>query len=336
MTILEKRTPTKPHEPHPVPYIEDGIVQPAGFPGLPEGWVSEAGMHLSADQTQKNFSILHRRKNLSGLSHVPRALVVLHGLGEHGGRYHHFPHYLNKTVDAVLCLDHRGHGRSEGIRGHVERFDAFAEDVAAALFRFQDQLRKESEAFEIHFFGHSMGGLIALRTLYKFNNLPIASAAVSAPLLGIRARVPVIKKTVGKFLAHIWGSLQLSSELDPTVLSHDPAVVEAYIADRLVHNKVTPLFFNALEAAMDDTFHRETRLLYPLQMMIPLGDQLVDSDRALEFFKKLNASDKTLKTYPKLFHEPFNEIGKEKLFEDLSQWIKMHPKVPTSSAHLPN
>lgn len=302
--------------------IYQGSIQPKGFPSIPPNWVSEWETFPSSDGKLQLFSSLHRREPWSG----PRLLVILHGMGEHGGRYLHFPHYLQNTVDAVCCLDHRGHGRSEGLRGHVDSFDLLADDAALAISRIDHMLKKRFGRSEIHLLGHSMGGLVALRALIK-HHLPLASAAVSAPLLGIKVHTPVVKKYAGILLSRLWGSLHMSTELDANVLSHDPDVVEAYTSDRLVHNKITPKFFTELTGAMRDTLKRPSELMTPLQLILPLSDQVVDSEVSLEFFQRLNLKDQQLKTYPSFFHESFNEIGKEQVFEDFSAWIKNHSKA---------
>ena len=163
--------------------VYQGSVQPRNFPSLPKDWISEWETFPSSDGTLQLFSVIHHPKEWKG----HRALVILHGLGEHGGRYLHAAHYLESVVDAVYCLDHRGHGRSEGLREHVERFDAYADDAALAISRLDENLKKRFGQSEIHLLGHSMGGLITLRTLFKYTTLPLHSVSISSPLLGIRA-----------------------------------------------------------------------------------------------------------------------------------------------------
>jgi alpha-beta hydrolase superfamily lysophospholipase len=270
-----------------------GVVQPKGFPSLPQGWVSEWETFPSSDGSLQLYSVLHHPSEWK--SH--QVLVVLHGLGEHGGRYLHVPHFVQSVVGAVFCLDHRGHGRSEGLRGHVDRFDDYADDAALAIARIEEQVRKRFGQSEIHLLGHSMGGLITLRTLFLHPSLPIRSASASASLLGIRAEVPKLKKWAGKALSRVWGSLHMNSELDATQLSHDKEVI---------------------------TSKRDSGIQHPLQFLVPLQDKIVDPDTQLEFFRNLKLRDKALKTYPTFYHESFNEIGKEQVFEDLVSWIRSH------------
>jgi alpha-beta hydrolase superfamily lysophospholipase len=206
----------------------------------------------------------------------------------------------------------------------VENFDLYVDDAALAILRLDEMLKKQFGKSEIHLLGHSMGGLIALRTLFKHRTLPIVSATVSAPLLGLAMRVPPVKKWAAFGLSKVWGSVHMNSELDAKWVSHDQEVVEAYKVDRLVHQKVTPSFFVALLQAMSDTTKRDTGINIPLQMLVPLQDKIVDSNASLHFFRALKLRDKLLKTYSGFFHEPFNEIGKEQVFEDLVVWIKNH------------
>lgn len=317
MTELEKRSKSTSDPSTEDRRIYQGILQPRGFPALPRGWSSEWETFLSADGKVQLFGVLHSRS----AGPVRRVLVVSHGLGEHGGRYLHFPHFLEKHVDAVYCLDHRGHGRSEGLRGHVERFDLFSDDLALAIRRLGERLTKLHGAVEIHLVGHSLGGLIALRALLADTKLAVRSVALSAPLLGIRVEVPAIKKMLAGTLSRVWGSLQMLNELDARELSHDPAVVEAYLADRLVHKKITPRLYTQMVATYEVARRRDSGLAAPLLMLIPEEDRITDSGAAMNFFRGLKHRAKELKTYPGFYHEAFNETGKEKVFEDLAGWI---------------
>ncbi|MGK5083058.1 lysophospholipase [Bdellovibrionota bacterium FG-1] len=304
-----------------------GILQAKSFPGLPAGWVSEWETFPSSDGKLQLFLVEHHAQQWVR----PKVLVVFHGLGEHGGRYLHVPHYLQSEVDAVFMLDHRGHGRSEGLRGHVESFDVFSADAALTIKRIDEKLRKRFGHSEIHVLGHSMGGLIVLRMLFLNPGLPIASATVSAPLLGVKVELSIAKRVAAQLLARVWGSLQMSSEVNPKLLSHDSEVAAAYVADRLVHRKGTPKFYVEMHHAIADTLRRDSGIDVPLQMLVPLQDQIVDPQCSQQFFRSLKLREKQLKTYPGFFHEPFNEVGKEQAFEDLRTWIQTHSAPKNSN-----
>jgi acylglycerol lipase len=299
-----------------------GILQPAGFPSLPEGWTTEVSSLASADRKAQLFLMGFHKSAASKGAH--RALLVVHGMGEHGGRYLHLPYYLESVFSSVYCIDQRGHGRSEGIRGHCDRFTQYTDDLAEVITRVSEELKARYGQIELHVLGHSFGGLVVLRTHFLNATLPVKTVIASAPLLGVRLEVPAIKRLAGIGLSKIWGSLHMSNEVDASVLSHDPEVGKAYLNDRLVHNKVTPRFYTEMMAALSDTVKRDSGFPYPLLMIVPIQDKLVDADASLRFYKNLKIRDKQMQTYPGFFHESMNELGKEKVFEDIAAWIKNH------------
>jgi acylglycerol lipase len=319
MTPSDKKAPSDNLAQNPL-----GILQPSGFPGLPPGWISELETFPASDRTVQLFNMVHHPEKWESHPAPHRVLLVVHGLGEHGGRYYHLPHYLKESFGAIYCMDQRGHGRSEGLRGHCDRFEQFTDDLSEVIVRVSGQVKQRFGRAEVHVLGHSFGGLVVLRTHFLNATLPVKSIIASAPLLGIKAHVPWIKQLAGRGLSKVWGSLQMHNEVDPALLSHDPEVPLAYKADRLVHDKATPRFYTEMLSAMADTVKRDAGLPYPLQMIISLQDRIVDADVGQQFFKNLKIRDKQLHTYPNFFHESMNELGKEKVFEDIAAWIKSH------------
>ena len=295
---------------------------PRGFPVLPAGWSTEWSTFRNASETKQLFQVTHLRP---GGGH--RVALVVHGMGEHGGRYLHLAHYLGDSVDSVSCLDLPGHGRSEGLRGDIERFDSLIDDIALAVKRTHEQFTKRFGKCELHLVGHSLGGHLVLRTALKHAGLPLASLTASAPFLGIKVKVPVIKKSAAILLSRIWGSLQLDTELDAALLSHDPEAVEAYRADRLIHSKMTPRFFMQVQEAMRDTLAQTRGIECPVMIQVAMQDGVVDPERALDFFRNLDHSKKELKTYPQFYHEIYNELGKEQPLADLRDWIASNSGV---------
>ena len=300
--------------------VHQGVRQPAGFPGLPEGWSTEFEFFPSSDGQVNLFAATHKKKT----GH--RALVILHGFGEHGGRYLHVPHFVQKDIDVVYCFDHRGHGRSEGQRGHVDRFDLFAEDALLAIKRLDAKLKKEFGKSEIHVLGHSMGSLILFRSAFlhasALSKIPVLSMTASAPFLAVKVAVSPVKKLAAYALANVWGNLSISSPFDPALLSHDKNVCNAYASDRLVHAIMTPKMYTQVQWAMSDTMKRHTGVKQPLQVLIPLSDGVVDEDLSVKFYEELKLKDKLMKTYPGFFHEPMNEVGKEQVFADICSWFQ--------------
>lgn len=240
----------------------------------------------------------------------------MHGFGEHGGRYLHWPHYLKSSVDSVYCLDLRGHGRSEGLRGHVADFDDLTEDFAHAL-------RRRSRT-ENHVVAHSLGAIVALRALHYYPDLPVKSLTLSAPCLELRAQVPFGQAVAAGALSRIWGSCHLDAGLDPAQLSRSPEVVAAYRRDRLVHSRITPRFYTEMKSAMRDTLRHCADVAVPTLMLVPMDDPVVNPDASVRFFGELQIKDRQIRMYRGFYHEPFNENGKETPFEDLRSWLKAH------------
>jgi alpha-beta hydrolase superfamily lysophospholipase len=313
--------PTKSNPSRPTPgedTYRSALLLPQGYPHLPTHWSTTTESH--SPQPEVALFLARHQSAEASRKAKRRTLLIVHGLGEHGGRYYHFPHFLSQTFDEIVCMDQRGHGRSSGIRGHVDAFDALPADVASVARHLLNEPRHG--ACELHLFGHSLGGHVVLRTLFNHPELPFRSATVSAPFLGIAAPVPAIKKLAAQALSYVWGRLQLNTEVEASGLSHDPAVAEAYLADQLVHSKMTPTFFRSMSEAMKDTLSRQSGIQVPLLFQVPLQDKLVKADLALQIFGQLQHAQKRLKTYPNLYHEIFNELEKDTVFEDFRQWIE--------------
>jgi acylglycerol lipase len=297
-----------------------GSLQPKGFPGLPDGWASDIVRFKTADQSQQLFSIFHHPINWKD-SDTCKAMVISHGIGEHGGRYLHFPHFLKDVCSAYYAIDHRGHGRSEGQRGYIEDFDLYADDLQLSIRNVHDFLKKNFKNVEIHLFGHSMGALIALRTLLLYQDLPVQSAILSALPFKVKMTVPWVKIAAAHVLSRAWGSVHFANEIDARDVSRDPHVVEAYKKDRLVHSKITPRLYVTMMEKIDDSLKRAFSLNFPTMMITPLGDRLIEPKTQQSFFDDLRMKEKELKTYPDYYHESFNDLGKEKVFEDMKAWI---------------
>lgn len=299
---------------------ELGNIQPPGFPGLPPGWATEWETFLSADQKLQLFQAIHRNTASPG----PRSLLVVHGLGDHGGRYTHLPHFLHTVVDSIYCIDQRGHGRSEGLQGHCDQFSQFTDDLSMVIARIDQANRDRFGKSELSILGHSFGGLVTLRTLQSNGSLPIGAAILTSPLLGIRVRIPLLKRWAGHALSEIWSTIQMGNEIETEYLSHDPAVPLAYEKDRLVHEKVTPRMFTQMLSAMDEAMNEAETFSYPLQMLLSGQEMIVDPEISRRFFARMRSEQKVLKVYDDFYHEIMNEFGKEKVFEEIQQWIRKY------------
>lgn len=317
--------PVFPYRPE-LPQKQPQLPQPApGLPPLPETWLVEFESFHSVDHEATLFGQLFREREPSPALRQ-RALFVLHGQGEHSGRYIHWPHYLGDTVGSMYLLDHRGHGRSSGPRGHTPDFDAYARDAASALLRYHRYLEAHAGAADLHLVGHSMGGLIALRMLLLFPDLPVQSVSLSAPMIELAFKLPKLKEMAGKLLNAVLPSLPLPSENLGDLISRDPAVREHYKRDRLNHGFASSAFYFSYLEAKEDLWKRAAAIEQPLLLLLPLADRVIDPEPTRQFFAKISSPDKKLITYPALYHEIFNEPEKDQVFSDLKSWLQRHQK----------
>ncbi len=248
----------------------------------------------------------------------PRAAVlVVHGLGEHAGRYHGFAEALASSGVSTFAYDQRGHGTSEGRRGHVGSFDVLLQD----LDRFRREVSGLVDArLPLFLLGHSMGGLVALRYLEEYD-APLNGGILIAPWLGTAVSVPRWKITLASALTRVLPAVPFRNAIDPDALSRDPEVVRAYREDPLVHDRITPRLFTEVSSAMGMVLQRSDRIVTPLLFLLPAADQLVDTHRTLAFARSLSAQDVSIEVYPGHYHELLNEPDRVEIVRDLRDWL---------------
>ena len=243
------------------------------------------------------------------------SLVLIHGLGEHSGRYSNFFNKFSNKFN-ILAMDLRGHGRSGGKRGHILSFSEYLNDIKY----FIEYVRNISKNKKIYLLGHSMGGLISVRYAECYPG-DIKGMIVSSPLLKMRVHVHVIKKIIGRAVSRYIPGLSMQNGLDPAFLSHDKSVVEAYKNDPLVHTLVSARWFTEVTMAMEQCFKDASKISMPCLLLHAGDDQLTDPEGSRDLFPLISSKNKELKVYEGLYHEIFNEIEKERVFADLEKWL---------------
>jgi len=246
-------------------------------------------------------------------------MVIAHGLGEHSGRYAHVIDRLVKMGISVWAMDHRGHGKSEGNRGHIQSFGEYIFDLKQMITIAQKEMPASMKFFLM---GHSMGGCMALFFAQTHPKM-ISGVIASSPGLRPSMKVPAFKSAMGRLMSSIWPKLEFNSELISAHLSHDDSVVAAYDNDPLVHRKVTARWFTEYMAAMGMTIQDASKINMPILMQVAGDDRLVDPITSKIFFENVISKDKTLHFYEVLFHEIYNECEKDrqKVFRDLENWL---------------
>lgn len=264
---------------------------------------------------------LHTKSWLPG--GPPKAIVLLaHGYAEHLGRYEHVAARLNRSGYGVYAVDHWGHGLSDGAPGFVPAFAVFVEGVEALLA----QVKVRHPAAPRILLGHSMGGLIAAATLLRCQH-EFAGAVLSGPAIKAAREPPALTIAVAKLLSWIAPRLGVL-QLDASLVSRDPQVVADYRADPLVYKgKVGARLGAEMFAAMRAVQAQAAGITLPLLIMHGADDGLA-APAGSEFLQQhAGSADKTLKIYPGLYHEIFNEPEQRQVLGDMVDWIDRH--LPT-------
>jgi alpha-beta hydrolase superfamily lysophospholipase len=242
-----------------------------------------------------------------------RLCAVVHGLGEHSGRYDATASWLAERGCAVHAFDLRGHGRSGGPRAHVQRFADYLDDLDA----FLAAARAEHRALPITLLGHSMGGLIALAFLAE-RSPPLANAVISGPALNARAGARAV---VARLLRWLAPQLSLASGIDPSALSRDPEVARRYVEDPLVLKRLTVSLGVELLVASRAVARRGGEIRVPVLLLHGAADLLCAAAESEAFAKTLTAPRSTIRIYPGLRHEIFNEPDREQIYADAWSWL---------------
>jgi alpha-beta hydrolase superfamily lysophospholipase len=250
---------------------------------------------------------------------VQAILLIVHGVGEYCGRYTNVVNHFTPLGYAVYGLDHIGHGKSEGEREVIKRFDDFTEP----LMSYIQILTARHPGKPVFIYGHSLGALITLFYLLD-HQTDFKGAVISAPLVKIPENISPMTITLCKVLSIIAPKAGLLG-LDTSGLSHDQEVVKAYNNDPLVfHGKITASISAGMLRAMIRVNEEAGKILLPVFILQGSADRIVDPSGAQLLFDKIGSKDKTIKIYNGLFHEVHNEPERLTMFTDLEMWIKTH------------
>lgn len=249
---------------------------------------------------------------------IKGVVCLVHGMGEHVDRYEHVGEKLTDNGYALIGFDQRGHGRSEGKRGHTPSYEHLLNSV-------DDLLSKAGEFFpEIPqvLYGHSMGGGLVLNYIIEWQP-QIAGAIVSSPWLKLAFDPPAIQVQLGKLVNKVFPAFTQSSKLDTKSISRDPAEVKRYEDDPLVHDKISTSFF--LEAYQMGLFALENpaEIHLPLLLYHGTGDMLTSHEASKQFAAGVQG-DLTFKLFDGAYHETHNDFVKDELFEMMIQWLDEH------------
>ena len=240
---------------------------------------------------------------------IEAVVVLVHGFGEHSGRYHEqvVPALL-ETGCAVVLYDNIGHGKSGGKRGHCPSYSALLDILAVVISKaisfFPD--------LPLFLYGHSMGGNLVLNFgMRRENN--IKAIVATSPYLRLAFEPPGWKMLLGKLMLKIMPSITLPSGLDPKGISRRPEEVEKYIADPLVHDRVSPMFSFPVMDAGNWAVANAAKLSIPTLLVHGTADPIIDHNGTREFHKNSNST--VLELFPDAYHELHYDLCRAQLLE---------------------
>lgn len=242
-------------------------------------------------------------------------ILITHGLAEHSDCYVEIARRWQLQDWDVVMWDLRGHGQSEGQRGFVRDFSDYTQDLQQLLHVLNQNTPLGSRPLVL--FGHSMGGLVTFSSLLRYPHWPVRGVALSSPLFGISVPVPQWKSVGARLLAKAAPWFTLGNEIRFGDLTHDLQKIADYKRDPLRHEKIGATLFLSMLEEMAWCRDRASDWHWPTLLQLAGDDRIVSSPASQQIFEMVPAEKKRIVIYEGLFHEIYNELGKEKVDSDL-------------------
>ena len=275
---------------------------------------------MQALHTHDDLPLHLRRWSARGPAHG--TVLLVHGLGEHIGRYEALAERLNAAQWHVAGYDQRGHGASGGARGAIPAIDSLLQDLSAVI----DALRSEPPT-PLVLLGHSMGGLVVARFVAEgllATPAPwwraVDAVALSSPALD--TEMTALQRSMLAVLGPLAPNLAVNNGLKPAWISRDPAVVKAYVDDPLVHDRVTPRLVRFIVDGGVFVCEHAPRWTTPTLLQWAGADRCVNPAGSAAFAARAPAQHVTQEQYPELAHEIFNEPERDEVIGDLLRWLR--------------
>lgn len=248
----------------------------------------------------------------------PKAVVaIVHGLGEHGGRYTHVAQYLNQQGYAVMTLDQRGHGLSSGKRGYTPSINTLLDDID--LFLAEAKMKYPAPAF---LYGHSMGGCMVLSNFLE-RNPRIQGVIATGAFISLAFKPSPILLGLGRLMNKIYPAFTQHNQLNHAHVSSDTKVVDAYTSDPLVHDKLSSALGIGMLEYGEKLNNFKGNITTPLLLMHGTADKLTSPEGTKQLYNN-TTGNRVLKLWDGLYHEIHNEPQQREVFAYLLSWLDSH------------
>lgn len=246
-----------------------------------------------------------------------QTLIILHGHGEHSGRYEKFSRYLAGEGVSIAVYDARGAGQSEGREVFIDSLEDYLRDLSAFVSFLKTEYSLENKFI---LFGHSLGGLVALHWAVRFPH-KLKTLILSSPCLGLR--LPAALIAFNDFLNRCMPGIIYKNPVYPPHLTHNPEEVENYKKDPLIKRKISVRLLAEMIkwgnlANSIDSFD----FPFPVYVLMAGLERVVDKDRTTAIFEKIKSPRKRIQCFEGFYHEIFNELGQEQAFEALKSCLR--------------
>ena len=278
--------------------------------------------NLSAFMSSAEFELKNRRGlALKGLDwdadgEVRAVIALIHGVGEHAGRYDHVAAWFNAKGVAFCAVDQVGHGRSGGKRGHAASYEELLETVDKLLAHARERFAGKP----LFLYGHSGGGNLAINYALRHRS-ELTGVIASAPYLRLAFEPPAFQVKLAGVMNRLWSGFSQASGLEQAAISRDPQVVKAYAKDKLVHDRISAGFFLAMHTAGQWALQHATELDLPLLIMHGTADRLTDWEASKAFADKAGELAH-FRAWEGCYHEIHNEPEKESVFRAMWEWME--------------
>lgn len=244
-------------------------------------------------------------------------LLLIHGFGEHCGRYDEVVEKAHANGFGVLRFDLRGHGQSEGRRGHIYSFGEYVDDARAAY----SQLLELQPDAQCSLMAHSYGGLVAAHLIPEID---LQAAVLSSPFMGFSIKVPFWKRTLGQLMSRYVPAFSMPTAIDPKIVSHDPKTISEYASDPLIGRVATARWLTETEAAHKTALENAGAIRCPLLLQQSGDDRLVDAAAGGHFFDRVGAAIKDRIVYEDAFHEIWFEVERNAILDQTFAFLLKH------------